>query len=272
MENVREPYVNGAFYPDDPIQLRETIKNFMDKNFEDINYRKLIGIIVPHAGYLYSGSVAAHSYNLLKSNNDRKFLIIGPNHYGYPFYPAIYPNGYWETPLGQARVSEEVASAILNKSSIITDDKEAHTVEHSIEVQIPFLQYMFNNDFEFAPIILGKQDIEIARNIAETVLTMNKIPRIIISSDLNHYLSSDKNNEKDEIILNDILKMNLNKFYYDIVQYNITSCGYGAIAILMIITKKLGGKIKLLEHKNSGETFGDKKRVVGYGALAAIIE
>ena len=160
----------------------------------------------------------------------------------------------------------------MNKSSIIKDDKEAHTVEHSIEVQIPFLQYLFNNDFEFSPIILGKQNIEIARNIAETVITMNKIPKIIVSSDLNHYLSYDKNNEKDDIIINDILKMNLNKFYDDISQHNITACGYGAIAILMIITKKLGGKMILLNHKNSGDTFGDKKRVVGYGAFAAVIE
>ncbi len=272
MENIREPYVSGAFYPDNEDSLLSIIGNCLKNKAEDFKYKKIIGVIVPHAGYIYSGKTAGYAYNIIKDYNKKNFLIIGPNHYGYPFYPAIYPDGLWNTPLGNAVIDTQFSNKLLIKSDIIKEDKEAHSIEHSIEVQIPFLQYIFNNNFKFTPIILGKQTPAIARNLAETIESIDEKPFIIISSDMNHYESADKNDEKDNILINDIINLNVPKLYEDIEKYNITACGYGAIAILMLITKSMKGKIKLLNHSNSGDSSGDYKRVVGYSSMVAYIE
>ncbi|MEM0140172.1 MAG: MEMO1 family protein [Ferroplasma sp.] len=269
METIREPYVAGAFYPDNYDQLKQDVGKLLECETIHIDYSKLIGIIVPHAGYAYSGHTAAYAYNIIKEVKKRPFLIIGPNHYGYPRYPSIYSNGYWNTPMGDAEIDSALAQKILNKSDIIKDDKESHNVEHSIEVQLPFLQYIFNHNFKFVPLILGKQSPDIARDIAETIETMDEKPLIIISSDLNHYLPFDRNNELDDIIIKDIINMRTVKFYDDIKKYNITACGYGAIAILMLVTKYMRGKIALLNHSNSGDFSSDKKRVVGYASMLA---
>ncbi len=272
MENVREPYVAGAFYPDDEESLLSVIGPYIENKPEDFDYKKIIGVIVPHAGYTYSGKTAGYAYNIIKHYSKKRFLIIGPNHYGYPFYPAIYPDGFWNTPLGNAVIDSSFSDKLVTKSDIIKDDKEAHSIEHSIEVQIPFLQYLFNNNFKFTPIILGKQNIGIARDLSETILSINDKPFIIISSDMNHYLPANRNDENDNILINDIINLKVTKFYEDIEKYHITACGYGAIATLMLITKNMKGKIRLLNHSNSGDANNDYKRVVGYSSMVAYIE
>ena len=272
MENVREPYVSGAFYPDNEELLASMLESYIKNKPDDFKYKKIIGVIVPHAGYVYSGKTAGYAYNIIKYYNKKRFLIIGPNHSGYPFYPAIYQDGSWNTPLGNANIDSEFSSKLITKSDIITEDKEAHSVEHSIEVQVPFLQYVFNNNFKFTPIILGKQNAAVARDLAETIESINEKPFIIISSDMNHYEPASKNDEKDNILINDIINLKVMKFYEDIEKYNITTCGYGAIATLMLITKNMKGKIKLLDHSNSGDANNDYKRVVGYSSMVAYIE
>ncbi len=269
MDNTREPHVSGALYPDDYDALMEQIKKCMDVEVPDIQYKKLIGAIVPHGGYAYSGRTAAYAYNILQKSKKRAFLIIGPNHSRFPAYPSIYPDGYWSTPLGYARVNSELSRRMLLKSDIIKDDKEAHVIEHSIEVQLPFLQYIFKSNFTFTPLILGNQGPAVARNIAETIESLEEKPLVLISSDFNHYLPYDKNNELDKILINDIQQMHILKFYEDIEKYSISACGYGAVAILMIITKQMKGKIALLNHSNSGDYNKDKNRVVGYSAMIA---
>ncbi len=269
MDNTREPYVSGAFYPDDYEKLKEYIEGYMNVEIPDIKYKKLIGAIVPHAGYMYSGHTAAYAYKLIEKAKNRDFLIIGPNHSGFPSYPAIYRNGYWNTPLGYANINSDLSERMLLKSDIIRDDKEAHIIEHSIEVQIPFLQYIFKGNFTFSPIILGNQGAPVARNIAETIESMEEKPFVLISSDFNHYLQYDKNNELDQILINDIEGLHILKYYEDIKKYGISACGFGAIAILMIVTKQMKGKIELLNHSNSGDFSNDKKRVVGYSAMIA---
>lgn len=269
MDNTRTPFVAGAFYPDDNEILKADLKSYMDIEVPDLEYKKIIGVIVPHAGYQYSGHTAAYAYKLIKKSGKNTFLIIGPNHSGFPSYPAIYRNGYWSTPMGYARINSELSEKLLLKSDIIRDDKEAHTTEHSIEVQLPFLQYIFMDKFSFTPLILGSQSPSVARDIAETIGTITEKPFIIVSSDFNHYNSYDKNNELDQILIDDIQKMKISRYYDDIKKYNLTACGYGAIAILMILTKQLKGKIALLNHSNSGDYSNDKKRVVGYSAMVA---
>ncbi len=269
MDNTRDPYVAGAFYPDNYETLKNDIKSYMDIATPELNYKKLIGIIVPHAGYMYSGRTAAYAYSMIKDFKKKDFLIIGPNHSGYPTYPAIYPDGYWNTPMGYAQINSTLSNKILLKSNIIRDDKEAHMIEHSIEVQIPFLQYIFNNSFTFSPIILGYQGLTVARNIADTIETLEEKPFLIISSDLNHYNTYDKNNELDNIIIKDIESLRIGQYYEDLKKYNISACGYGAIAILMMITKQMKGKIALLNHSNSGDFGTDRKRVVGYASMIA---
>ncbi|SMD30145.1 MEMO1 family protein [Picrophilus oshimae] len=265
---IRDPYVAGAFYPDSESELLNYFKNLEPERF-DIKFNKILGVVVPHAGYEYSGKIAWASYSILKEYNARRFLIIGPNHYGYPFYPAIYSNGSWRTPLGDSIIDNELSEQLIMKSGIIKSDPETHSTEHSIEVQLPFLQYIFKNQFTFVPLILGDQSYEISRDLGETILSLDRIPLIIASSDLNHYESYDKNNEKDEIIINDIINLRIKDFFNDIYKYRITACGFGAIAVLMYITKKNHGKIALLRHANSGDASGDRRRVVGYAAMLA---
>ncbi len=271
MDNTREPYVAGAFYPDNYDELKSDIKSYMDIEKPELKYKRLIGAIVPHAGYMYSGKTAGYAYSMIKDLKKRNFLIIGPNHSGYPQYPVIYPDGYWNTPLGYARVNSDIANKILLKSNIIKSDKEAHMIEHSIEVQLPFLQYLFNNDFTFTPIIMGYQDASVARNVADTISSMEDKPFLLISSDLNHYNEYNKNNELDDITINDIESLRITHYYEDRITYGTSVCGYGAIAILMMITKEMKGKIALINHSNSGDTGTDRKRVVGYAAMIAYI-
>lgn len=269
MDNTREAYVSGAFYPDDYEKLKNDIKSYLDITTPDLTYKKLIGAIVPHAGYIYSGRTAAYAYSIIKNSKKRDFLIIGPNHSGYPSYPAIYPDGYWNTPMGYAKVNSELSSKILLKSNIIRDDKEAHMIEHSIEVQIPFLQYIFNNNFTFSPLVLGNQSQAMSRNIAETIETLEEKPILLISSDLNHYNGYNRNNELDNIIIRDIEELHVGKYYEDIKKYGISACGYGAIAVLMMVTRQMKGKIALLNHSNSGDYGTDRDRVVGYASMIA---
>jgi Predicted dioxygenase len=242
MDNTREPHVSGAYYQNDYEALMEKLRGYMDIEVPDIQYKKLIGAIVPHGGYSYSGHTAAYAYSLIQKSKKRTFLIIGPNHSKFPTYPAIYSDGYWSTPLGYSKINSELSEKLLMKSDIIRDDKEAHMIEHSIEVQLPFLQYIFRSNFTFTPLLIGNQSPAVVRNIAETIESLEDKPFVLISSDFNHYLPYEQNNELDQILINDIKELRILKFYEDIDRYRISACGYGAIATLMIITKQMKGK------------------------------
>ncbi|MGC8608462.1 MAG: MEMO1 family protein [Thermoplasmata archaeon] len=266
---IRDPVVAGYFYPDDAIELRSLISSFNMQ--EEVYGNRLIGTVVPHAGYIYSGKTAMFSYSAIKNYSSRKFIIIGPNHNPFTEFTSLYPEGSWKTPMGLAKIDSDLAEKILKKSKYIVEDEDSHNREHSIEVQIPFLQYLFGNDFSFVPLILGYQEKYIAEDIASAILPYISEAVVIASSDFTHYESEKSVEKKDFDLISKITSLDVDGFYEILEKENVSACGYGAIATLMIITKKMKGSIRLLNHSTSGDATGDYRSVVGYASLASYI-
>ena len=273
---LREPAVSGIFYPKNPNELREDIESlFRDPNFgpgnlpPSGNNERIYGMVSPHAGYMYSGAVAAHGYYDLSSSKFESALILGPNHYGLGSAVALMDKGSWETPLGKVEIDSEVAQGITQNCDIISIDESAHSRDHCIEVQLPFLQYI-KGEFKIVPIILinqGKNTCKkLGTEIYESIKDRNLIP--IASSDLTHYEANNLAYEKDKLLISAILSLDIEKFYSVLISFNVTACGYGAIATVMEISKRMGAtKGKLLKYATSGDIAGDNKSVVGYSSI-----
>ncbi len=281
----RPPYVAGSFYPRDKSALQKMIEKFMEEAKRDIDFideGKYAGVLCPHAGYVYSGKTQAHSYYYLSNSTPETFVILGPNHTGLGLPVALMDKGSWETPFGEVKINEELASRIVEKSGFVGVDSSAHKYEHSIEVQLPFLQYI-KKDITFVPICMGIQDKETAVEIGKAIAKSSKEPLgVIASSDLVHYGSRFGYNpvkgSKEEILSwienNDmeILKMaenmDVDGLYRFIDSKDYTTCGYGPLSVMLTCMKELGGKkARILDYSNSFETSGDYSAVVGYGSV-----
>jgi len=277
---LRKPAVAGYFYEDNPEKLRKQIKScFLHTlgpgELPVVNTqgpRKIIGLISPHAGYLYSGPVAAYGFlELSKDGVIDYVVIIGPNHHGIGAPVSIYPGGYWETPLGRIKVPENVVKEFIRTSSILEEDYEAHVYEHSIEVQLPFLQYIYGNTFNLIPISMLLQNPSAASDIGQTIATVldNKNFVVIASSDFSHYVPYNTAYQKDREAINAILKKNPRLLYRRVLELDISMCGYGPVMALLYTLKYLGLKSegKLLKYLTSGDVTGDKTSVVGYSSI-----
>jgi AmmeMemoRadiSam system protein B len=276
---VRYPRYAGSFYAGSKESLRRQIEECFTHKFgpgkhpkvQETGPRRIIGLICPHAGYIYSGPVAANAYyQLAMDGRADVFVILGPNHQGIGSGVAIMDRGVWRTPLGDSEVDSDVAKEILRCSDIIDADETAHTYEHSIEVQLPFLQYIYGS-FKFVPICFLMQDLETAREVgqalAESLKDKNAV--IIASSDMTHYEPHRRASEKDKAAINAILQFDEELFYSTLESRNVTACGYGPIASLIVASKKLGFKnAELLSYRTSGDITGDMSAVVGYVAIA----
>ena len=249
---LRKPAVAGMFYPDDSEELVKTIEDcFLHsfgpgkipdiESFEGNDYP--VNVMVPHAGFQYSGTIAAHSYcELAKNGFPEVFIIIGPNHTGLGSEVSVFNKGEWITPLGNIQVDEEFADTLISFSDFASADFAAHMREHSIEVQLPFLQY-FSNDFKIVPVVLGSQTISAANDLAAAIL------------------------KAGGFVLEDIENMDEFKLLEEIIQYNITMCGYGPVMTTMILSKMCGKNTsEILAYKTSGDISGDLSSVVGYAS------
>ncbi|WP_297215828.1 MEMO1 family protein [Thermoplasma sp.] len=265
----RQPAVAGYFYPERKDELYSLLSSFSVP--EQHIAGNVIGAVVPHAGIIYSGRTAMFSYRSLERSDVRNFVIIGPNHRPVTPYASIYPSGRWSTPLGDAVINEKMAEAIYRNSNYIVKDEESHAMEHSVEVQIPFLQFLFGDSFTFVPIILGDQEIEVVKDISEALLKLEDPFILIASSDFTHYEEARRVEKKDMDLISAILALDLDKFYSVLRSEDVTACGYGAIAILMSYTKSRGGHMVFMNHSNSGDVTGDYSEVVGYASLVSVI-
>jgi AmmeMemoRadiSam system protein B len=277
---IRSPTQSGSFYESSVESLRNQIDRcFLHKfgpgslpTVNEKGYCNLIGLISPHAGYMFSGPIAAHAYYALASNcKPETVIILGPNHTGYGSAVSLVNNGFWQTPLGNVEIDSEIANSIAKKSQIIDVDELAHRFEHSIEVQLPFLQYLYGSDFKFVPICFQLQDmttiLEIGKVLAEILLTKKVV--IIASSDMTHYQPQKTATSKDLEALRAVEELKVKRFYSLLELRGITACGYGPIATMMAVTKELHGKeAKLLCYKTSGDITGDYSSVVGYAAMS----
>ena len=270
----------GSFYAGSETALRRQIEGCFTHRFgpgqlpklDRKGPRKIFGLVCPHAGYVYSGPVAANAYYRLSSDGPPElFVILGPNHYGVGSGVAVMDSGVWRTPLGDAEIDMDAARELVRRSGIIDIDESAHAHEHSIEVQLPFLQYIFGSSFRFVPICFLMQDIDTCREVGEALRGMleGKNAVVIASTDMTHYEPHMRATEKDEKALDAVLKLDEGLFYSILRSYNVSACGYGPVATLITAASKSGvSKAELLSYKTSGDITGDKSGVVGYAAIA----
>ena len=280
MTLLRRAVVAGSFYEGKPEALKAQVEAcFLHKlgpgrlpKMNDPGPRQILGLVCPHAGYLYSGPVAANAYfSLAQDGRPDTVVILGPNHTGYGNPLSAMREGAWQTPLGNVPIDSDVADDIAEETGILDFDEIAHRQEHSIEVQLPFLQYLYGSKFKFVPICFLMQDLETAtevgRGLAEVLVNRNAV--VIASSDFTHYESQARVERKDFDALKAVEMLDEQKFYEIIETEKVSACGYAPIATLITYAKALGAKTaQLLAHKTSGDITNDKSSVVGYAAVS----
>ncbi len=281
---VRQPAVSGYFYPSDPSELKKLIEWCFTHEVgpgriprvSEARIKRSTGFVVPHAGYIYSGPVAAHAFSVLAEEGvPETIIIIGPNHTGYGALVSVYPRGRWATPLGELEVDKELARAIVNNSNYAELDVYAHVEEHSIEVQLPFIQYLYGDRVRIVPIVLGIQTPEVAKDLATSIIdaetSLGRDIVVLASTDFTHYEPHEQAMKKDLEAINTLIEtLDIHKFYDVVRERNVTACGPGGVMSLAEYTKlkyKDKAAAKLLKYATSGDTSGDKSAVVGYAAI-----
>ena len=279
MATLRRPIVAGMFYERNAEALKAQVEScflhpFGPKKLPEVNLkgpRAVLGLICPHAGYVYSGSVAANAFfELASDGKPDTIVILGPNHTGLGSGLSIMNEGTWRTPLGDVQVETVVANDIIHETSVLDVDGLAHLQEHSIEVQLPFLQYLYGDKFGFVPICFLMQDLESAKEVGRALVKAlaGRNAVVIASSDFTHYESQASVNRKDAAAIKAIENLDETQLYSVLEAQNVSACGYAPIAALMTYAKGMGAtKAQLLTHKTSGAITGDKTSVVGYAAL-----
>jgi len=281
LPTIRRPTVAGQFYEGDAEALRAQIKNCFlhelgPKKLPNVNLqtplRNIVGLICPHAGYMYSGPVAASAfYELALDGKPDTVVLLGPNHTGYGSALSLMSEGVWRTPLGDVEIDTEMANEITHETSLIDVDELAHRYEHSIEVQLPFLQFLYGNAFKIVPICFLMHDydsaVEVGRALEEVLEPTNTV--VIASSDMTHYEPAKTAAAKDQAALKAVTDMDAKRFYETVEKQNITACGYAPITALITYAKGINAKeAKLLSYHNSGDITGDYSSVVGYAAVS----
>jgi len=277
---VRYPSQAGAFYAGSEVALRSQIEDCFRHEYgpgeipkvEEEAPKKIVGIIVPHAGYMYSGHVAAHSYLAMGSDGTPEtVLILGPNHTGLGSGVSIMSDGVWRTPLGDVAIDSELAVRIWRSSGMVDLDESAHRYEHSIEIQLPFLQYLYGDSVKFIPICFMMHDLETCREVGRTIASegRGKSIAVVASTDLTHYESQKTAEYKDSKVIEAILELNEEELDDVVVSNHISMCGRGPVIAALVAAKSLGCKTaRLLSYRTSGEISGDREAVVGYAALS----
>ena len=263
---TRQPVVAGQFYPAQAAKLKEMIRGMVS---ETAAREDVIGLVSPHAGYIYSGPVAGAAISRVRFKDT--FIILGPNHTGMGKPLSIMTEGTWETPLGPVEIDSELAGRILSGSQHLQEDARAHQFEHSIEVQIPFLQY-FKKDVRIVPITLAYADAatykELGKEIAQAVKDLKKEVVIIASSDMTHYEPQESAQRKDRKAIEAILELNEDELLRRVNELDISMCGYAPTVALISAARKLGAtSAELVRYQTSGDTTGDYSAVVGYAGI-----
>lgn len=263
---VRQPSVAGQFYSDARGSLEKELSGLVDKNASKTD---CLGAVSPHAGYMYSGAVAGKVLSRIKFKES--FIILGPNHTGTGEPFAIMSEGSWQMPGGPVRIDSVLAKCILENSGFIKEDASAHRHEHSIEVQLPFLQYL-KKDIKFVPVIISYADLDTYRKIgAELAASIRKYAKevvLIASSDMTHYEDHESAMAKDRKAIDAIIKLDEAGLMDEIRKWNISMCGFAPTVIMLSCLKELGAKqAELVDYKTSGEISGDYSSVVGYAGI-----
>jgi predicted class III extradiol MEMO1 family dioxygenase len=290
----RHPAVAGQFYKGSPEALMKQVREFI---VPVVVKTKALGIVSPHAGLMYSGSVAGAVYSRIELPDT--FVLIGPNHTGLGAPVSLMASGQWETPLGLVEIDEALAASILSKSTRIREDSLAHLHEHSLEVQLPFIQ-QFKQEFKIVPIQMLDTRLdtckEVGRAIGEAVRERNQESEvrgqksgqeklltphsalhtsrdvlIVASSDMSHYERADVAKEKDFKAIHELLNLDPEGLYRTVRENGITMCGYGPAVTMLIACNLLGAsRAELIKYTNSGDVSGDYEQVVGYAGVVVV--
>ncbi len=265
---VREPAVAGRFYPSDPGELAQAVDGYLAPEPSEI-LPAVVACLVPHAGYVYSGGVAGAVYRCVPQRSS--FVILGPNHSGRGAPLAIGARGIWRTPLGDAPVDSGLAEVICRHCPFLEEDEAAHAGEHSLEVQIPFLQRTMKS-FSFVPVAFGSVSgetlVSFGMKLAVALREIHKPVFVITSSDMNHYEPEDVTRAKDQKAIDKILALDAAGLYDVIFHERITMCGYGPAVAMLTAMKELGAsQARLVKYATSAEAGGNPDSVVGYAGM-----
>jgi hypothetical protein len=281
---LRRAAVAGHFYQGTSEALKSQVAGYLIPDAEKV---RALGILSPHAGLMYSGSVAGAVYSSIEL--PKTFVLIGPNHTGLGEAVSLMASGHWETPLGRVALDEPLAALILSKSPRIHEDALAHFREHSLEVQLPFIQYLCP-EASIVPIQMLdtrlETCLEVGRAIGEAIAecglrdaefnselrTPNSyLPLIVASSDMSHYEPAEIARKKDQLAIDRILDLDPEGLYGTIKNNHITMCGYGPAVAMIVACKALGAtRAALIKYSNSGEVSGDYGQVVGYAGMVIV--
>jgi len=263
---IRRPAVADVFYPASDTALRAQIEGLLPRTEAKT---EAIAVVVPHAGYLYSGAVAGSVYARL--NGPQTCVILGPNHSGLGAGAAIMTSGTWETPLGEVPVDAGLARAILERSRVLEEDERAHRKEHAIEAQLPFLQVLFPG-VPFVPLCLMNHEYGACRDVglavAEAIRASGKRVLLIASTDMSHYISRDLAERKDRMAIEAMVALDPERLHGTVLRERISMCGFHPTTAVLIAAKALGAsRAELVRYTTSGDVTKDDSSVVGYAGL-----
>ena len=266
---TRRPCVAGRFYPGEKTELEAAVKGYLLQRTHPRTPEKAVAVIVPHAGYIYSGQTAGAVYSETMIPDD--IILIGPNHTGLGQPASVMEKGSWETPLGSVPVNPVLAGLIINSNAGFIADTGAHLREHSLEVQLPFIQTL-NPAASIVPVTVMHASpagcVAMGKAIARAVKAWGKDVLIVVSSDMNHYEPEATTREKDALAIEEILALEPGRLLEVASREDITMCGAIPTAIAMTAARELGAsKARLVSHTTSGETSGDFAQVVGYAGI-----
>jgi len=265
---IRPPAVAGRFYPDDPARLCANVDSFVASGSKERKIRAR-ACLVPHAGYQYSGSVAGEVYGQIEI--PARVILIGPRHFPRGAPLAILSEGAWKTPLGMAPIDHLLAEKIVRSFPLLREDAVAHSSEHSLEVQVPFLQRLVPS-FAFVPIVIGPAQWEpleaLGHALAGAIAAEREPVLLVASSDMNHYESDAVSRVKDRKAIDQILALEPRKLFDTVRDEKISMCGYAATVAVLIAARELGAThAELIRYANSGDVNGDLQEVVGYAGI-----
>jgi AmmeMemoRadiSam system protein B len=268
LSSPRRAVVAGQFYPGSEDSLTKMLQTLIPAGAKK---QEAVACMLPHAGYMYSGRVAGET--IAEVRIKEKIILLGPNHTGYGSPFSIMTRGSWETPLGKVEIDASLAGELLKNSEYLSDDRNAHEQEHSIEVELPFLQYL-KSSFEIVPMAFMSDDIKALKCIGEEIgrlineKKMQKEVLIVASSDMTHYEPQKETEEKDRQAINAILELDADRLMKKIKELDVTMCGYAPAIVMISAAKALGAKKgRLIKYQTSGETTQDFESVVGYAGI-----
>ncbi len=271
---VRQPAVAGSFYPGSEKALRDTVSSMLDKVEPAQIKGKIVGLVSPHAGYVYSGQVAANAFRTVQGKQFDAVVIVAPSHHVYFQGSSIYREGPYRTPLGLVEIAVDLADGIARADSSVQFRSDAHLREHSLEVELPFLQVAVPN-LKIVPIVMGDQSLATCRQLAKAIAANVKGKNVLLvaSTDLSHFHAYDEAVRLDKMVIDRIRHYDAEGLARDLDSGKCEACGGGPVVTVMLAARELGAaKGVILKYANSGDVTGDKSSVVGYLAAALVAE